>query len=324
MLVAVTLPGIESFLIGECKALGVAVGRVGDGWVEVAAGDPGLLERGAGTLRALVDLVWSGSADAPPARLPSATRLWFESQWINRARDAAAVRTAVVRAAGGPVDAAAHDAPDLVAILDRSGRLHVGRARVCGCERRRPYRVALMARALNPALARAMAMASRARAGDLCCDPCCGSGTLLAERAMLGPCGLLGVDVDARALDAASRSLAGWVAQGRVTVDLRQGDARALPLEAGAATAVVANLPFGHRMGRATDNAALYPALLREAARVLRCRSRLVVLTADRRHLREGLRACGGALRPRSEVRVWLGGLEPTLGVYDRTDAPLP
>ena len=324
MLVAVTLPGIESFLIGECKALGVSVGQVGDGWVELLSDDPGPLMRGSGTLRALVDLVWRGAAGALPARLPSAARLWFESQWINRAREAAEVRAAVARAAGGSVEAGLEDAPDLVAILDRGGMLHVGRARAWGCERRRPYRVALMARALNPALARAMAMASRARDGDLCCDPCCGSGTILAERAMLGPCSLLGVDLDARALDAASRSLAGWVAQGRVAVDLRRGDARALPLEAGAATAVATNLPFGHRMGQAADNATLYPALLREAVRVLRFRSRLVVLTSDRRHLREGLRACGGALRLRSEVRVWLGGLEPILGVYDRTDAPLP
>ncbi len=322
-MVALTLPGIESFLVGECKALGVPLGRVGDGWVEVASGDAAQQVRGAGTLRALIDLIWRGPAESPPDRLPPAQRLWFEAQWINRGRETAEVRAAVVRAAGGPVEADLDGPPDLVAILDRGGVLHIGRARVWGCERRRPYRVALMARALNPALARAMVMASRAREGDLLCDPCCGSGTVLAERAMLGPCRLVGVDVDAGALDAASRTLSGWVAQGRVVARLCHGDARNLPLEPGEATAVATNLPFGHRMGTAADNAALYPALLREAARILRPRSRLVVLTSDRRHLRGGLRACGAALRPRSEVRVWLGGLEPTLGVYDRTDEPL-
>ncbi len=335
-----TLPGIESFLLGECKAVGVEVAEVGDGWVE-ARGDPTAALAHCGTLRAAVEVQWRGpAADLLRAvpRLRHADRLWFEAQWVNEGARAAAVRDTVARLAGGPeriggvglgsaaVAATGLDGPPgLVCVVDRHGGVLVGQALAWGCERRRPYRVALMARSLNPAMARALAMASRAREGDVFLDPFCGSGTVLAERAMLGPCRLVGVDADAAAVDAAGRTLSGFMTGGSVSADVRAGDARDLAfLGAGEVQAVACNPPFGHRMGRGVDNADLYPAALREAARVLRPRGRLVVLTADRRHLRQAVAACGPALRLRSEARVWLGGLEPTLGVYDRTDRPVP
>jgi len=321
----VTLPGLESFLIGECKALGVAVGPVDDGWV-CAASDPAPAIRGAGTLRAAVDVFWTGPWDSVPARLPAAERLWFEGQWINEGRRSATARDAAVRATGRPVVVAAPDGPPgCVCIVNRRGTALVGAALAWGLERRRPYRVALMARSLNPAMARALAMATRARPDDRFCDPFCGSGSILAERALLGPCHLIGVDSDPAAVDATARSLSGFLLAETVTAQVRRGDARSLDfVEDGALDALATNPPYGHRMGGVAENAALYPAALREAARTLRPAARLCVLTADRRALAAARAACGPALAVRSETRVWLGGLEPTLGVYDRTRAPLP
>lgn len=326
-----TLPGIESFLIGECRACGVPAGAVGDGWVEVL-GDPAPLLAAAGTLRAVLEVAWRGPAAAIPARLPVAQRLWCEGQWINRGRECAAAFAAAARASGAAeVLRAPEGPPGMVCVVDRGGQALIGSASQWGIERRRPYRLALMARSLNPAMARAVVMASRARAGDAFLDPFCGSGTLLAERALLGPCRLIGVDREAGAVDAAGRALSGFLLAGErgaalpgPEVDLRVGDARALPLADGSISAVATNPPYGHRLGSVAANAELYAAALREAARVLGPRGRLVVLSGDRRHLRQALRACGPALRTRSETRVWLGGLEPLLGVYDRTEATLP
>ena len=330
----VTLPGLESFLIGECKRCGIRVEGVEDGWALTGDDARGAVGR-IGTLRALAEVVWSGPAERLPSRLPDAERLWFEGQVINGGARCEVVRQAVLRASGVPRSVQPDGLPGTLAIVNRQGVALVGEALAWGLERRRSYRVALMARSLNPAMARAMAMASRARPGDVFLDPFCGSGTVLAERALLGACRLIGRDADTGAVDAARRTLAALTpsgphdpgSQASVTApgaDIRGGDARALDLPDGAVSAVAMNLPFGHRFGRATDNADLYPRALREAARVLCPRGRLVVLTGDRRHLRQALRACGPLWRVRSEARVYLGGLEPTLGVYDRTEAAPP
>ncbi len=304
----------------------MSCGAVADGWIHTDA-PPDKLEaaiRGAGTLRAVVEPIWEGPYEEVPAALPCSVRLWAEAQWINQGARCREVAARVARAAGDPETLAHPDGPPgLVAVINRQGVVLIGRAIAWGLERQRPYRVALMARSLNPVMGRALAMASRARSGDRYCDPFCGSGTILAERALIGECQLFGLERDAGALDAAGRALSGFLAQGMAEAQLVRGDARALPWGTGAMDAIATNLPFGHRMGQASENATLYPQALREAARVLRPRGRLVLLTADRRHLRVAIGALGPALRPRSQVRVWLGGLEPTLAVYDRTEVAL-
>lgn len=329
MALLLTLPGIESFLIGECRALGLETGPVGDGWV-TAAGDPSILQGHVGTLRAVLEPVWTGPAAEMPSSLPVAERIWCEGQWINEGRRCRAAFAAAARAAGG-AEVLTHPSgrPDLVCIIDRGGNALVGQAQQWGLELRRPYRLALMARSLNPAMGRALAMASRARSGDHFLDPCCGSGTVLAERGLLGPCRLDGLDVEAAAVDATARALAGFVLQwsrpGAVAgaVDVRLGDARALPYADGDISALATNLPFGHRLGSPAANAELYGPMLREAARVVRPGGRIVILSGDPRQLRRAFRSCGSLLRPRSLLRVWLGGLQPCLAVYDRTGTPL-
>ncbi len=325
MAVLLTLPGIESFLIGECRALGLETGPVGDGWV-TAAGDPAILQGRAGTLRAVLEPVWTGPAAEMPRSLPAAERIWCEGQWINEGRRCRAAFAAAARAAGGAeVLTRPTGRTDLVCIIDRNGHALVGQAREWGVEMRRPYRLALMSRSLNPAMARALVMASRARPGDHFLDPCCGSGTVLAERGLLGPCRLDGLDVELAAVDAASRTLAGFALQwsrpgaGAGAVEVRQGDARALPHADGDISALATNLPFGHRLGSPAANAELYGPMLREAARVVRPGGRIVLLSGDPRELRRAVRACGSLLRVRSLLRVWLGGLQPCLAVYDRT-----
>lgn len=68
-------------------------------------------------------------------------------------------------------------------------------------------------------------------------------------------------------------------------IEINEWDARSLPVDAASVTAAAVNLPFGRQLGTLDDNRKLYPAFLREMARVLRPRARLVMLTGDTRTL---------------------------------------
>ena len=165
--------------------------------------------------------------------------------------------------------------------------------------------------ALNAAVASVMASLTRPTPGDVYLNLACGSGTLLVERALLGPSArLIGCDVDADALACAARNLAAADLTG---VELTDWDVARLPLADGSVDALTVDLPFGQLVGSHAANAELYPALLAEAARVARPGARLVAISqqvrllersVDPQHwsteevLRPTLSTSGGPIKP--------------------------
>jgi tRNA (guanine6-N2)-methyltransferase len=118
---------------------------------------------------------------------------------------------------------------------------------------------------------------NRPRRGDRVLNLMCGSSTLLVERfARSRPALALGCDLDPTALAGAGANLDAAGLAG--SVRLAQMDATALGLADACFDVLLADLPYGHRMGSHHDNAALYPAVLGEAARMAvpapRCWSR--------------------------------------------------
>jgi Methyltransferase domain len=99
-------------------------------------------------------------------------------------------------------------------------------------------------------------------------DPCCGSGTIVAE-AMAAGWAASGCDIDPEAVSAARANVP--------AADIQKGDALRLPYPAAAFGAVVANLPFGRQFRLHVGWDGIGPAL-REAARVTRPGGRVVVL----------------------------------------------
>lgn len=129
--------------------------------------------------------------------------------------------------------------------------------------------------ALSPTVAAALVRLSRPTAQDRLLDPCCGGGTILLERAHMGPYReLLGGDTSAEALEVAEANFGNrhkpW--------SLRVWDARELPLPDGSVNRVVSNLPFGVQVPAAGGVAAFAQACLREVARVLEPEGRAVLL----------------------------------------------
>src|SRR5207244_798317 len=110
---------------------------------------------------------------------------------------------------------------------------------------RRQLRLAERPGSLPPTIAAAMAFLGRPTAGEIVLDPVCGSGTLLAEAHAYAPeARLIGVDLDARAIEVARQNLAGLA-----NVELLQQDSTTLSLREHSVGLFLANLPFGKQFG---------------------------------------------------------------------------
>ncbi len=180
----------------------------------------------------------------------------------------------------------------------------------------RPWRVCNREGALNATVAHAMALLTNPDPRDHVLNLGSGSGTLLIERAICAPAArLIGCDLSAEALACARANVA--AADLADAIELRQEDARALDLPDASIDVLCADLPFGHLVGSHQDNLALYPAILREAARVARRDAPFVLITHEVR-LMEGLLATAPEWAIDEVLHLTLGGLHPRIFVLHR------
>lgn len=160
--------------------------------------------------------------------------------------------------------------------------------------------------ALRPTVAHALVRLSEPEADDVFLDPCCGSGTILAERAHYAARLILGGDVSEEAVAAAR-----WNTDAGSSVSLHRWDARRLPLDSGSVTKAVTNLPFGRQIAAHEDIAVLYRELLREMNRVVAADGTILCLTDADEALQRA--ADGVMLRCAAITTLSLKGLHPTL-----------
>jgi 23S rRNA G2445 N2-methylase RlmL len=180
--------------------------------------------------------------------------------------------------------------------------------------RHRSYKVEHLPASLRPSSAAAMVWLTDPRDDDVFLDPMCGAGTILIERALAGRYQLLlGGDASREALAVAQAN----VGPRYKPIELHDWDARDLPIDAGSVTAAAVNLPFGRQVGTPEENRTLYPAVLRELARVLRPGARLALLSGDARLLAESLRRAP-ALRERNGYAVQVLGRPARLVLVER------
>jgi tRNA (guanine6-N2)-methyltransferase len=170
----------------------------------------------------------------------------------------------------------------------------------------RPWRVCDMPGALNATLASVMARLTNPTPDDTVLNLCCGSGTLLIERAFLDKIPrLIGCDTNPSALECARNNVEAASLTDRVM--LESWDATNLPLPDSSVDVVLADLPFGQRIGSHKDNEALYPALFQEAARLAKPGARLCIVSHE-------LKLVERSLNPWKLVQafqVTVGGMNP-------------
>jgi SAM-dependent methyltransferase len=170
----------------------------------------------------------------------------------------------------------------------------------------------------NPVVGEILARLAKIRSGQRVVDPFCGTGTLLiaAARSAVGLT-VFGTDHDPLAIALARVNL------DRCGVPASLALASAEQLQHGdqSIDRVLSNLPFGKLVGSNTGNTRLYPAALREIARVLRPSGRAVLLTDDKRLFRASVAAVPG-LKIVRERRLSYGGVTPTVFCLAHTRGP--
>lgn len=171
----------------------------------------------------------------------------------------------------------------------------------------RPWRVCNLGGGLNATLAYAAHKLAGVRETDRIFNPMSGSGTLLVERALLGPYdALVGVDIDPRAVECARQNLKAAKRQ----VEVACVDALHTELPARSFDLIISDLPWGDAIGSHQDNESLYPAFLQEMHRLTSARGRLAVITHEiklfERVLREQQRWEG-----REVLQAYSGGHHP-------------
>jgi tRNA G10 N-methylase Trm11 len=95
-------------------------------------------------------------------------------------------------------------------------------------------------------------------------------------------------------------------------------DATALPLRDGSFDVLLADLPYGHRMGSHEDNASLYPAVLAEAARVTAPGGVMVVVTHELRLFERSLRDAARWWSVEHGLQVFQKGHHPVVYLLRR------
>jgi tRNA (guanine6-N2)-methyltransferase len=328
------LTGLEPFCAAEVRGV---LGRR----AELSGGAPGAVRfTWTGPLRALLGLRTAVAAyllASVPGRRPSAllgdTTLFDQVETVRRLHPAGSFSSFRVSVPGH--DSAAlrrlrqeltartglREDPDDGELYLRIRRSHGGWDLLTRLSPRplsaRAWRVVNLPGALNATIAAAMVALSRPRAADRVLNLMCGSGTILIERLAHGPAALAaGCDVDPAAL-AASRANLQAAGLARAAA-LSRMDATALGLGSARFDVLLADLPYGHRMGSHQGNAALYPAVLAEAARVTRPGGALVTVTHELRLFERCLGEAGRQWRAERAVQVFQKGHHPVVYLLRR------
>jgi tRNA (guanine6-N2)-methyltransferase len=173
--------------------------------------------------------------------------------------------------------------------------------------------------ALNGSVAAVLVRATRPTPEDTVIDLTCGSGTLLIERAAYGPTKkLIGIDISLNALRNASEHLEN---AGTTKAELMQADiCSPIPQEARSFSVIMANLPWGERVGTRKDNSLISQEICHRLQELAAPGARAVLLTQDHQVLRKALQTKLPYWNIKSEYKLEQRGFTPTLFILQNLE----
>ncbi len=248
-----------------------------------------------------------GEPDRPSFRITASRS---GSHEYNSLEIAAAAGAGVVQRYGWDVDLEQYDYDLRVYVTDDTAVVGL---RLTEEALHRRARVKHAAASLNATVAAAMCRLAGQPGDEVFCDPMCGAGTVLIERARLGGDPLLvGGELFEEPLAMALTNLR----SAAVRANLVRWDARHMALATQSVDRLVCNMPWGRRVGSHRVNRHLYPGFVRGLSRVLAPDGRAVLLTQERRLL---TRLIGRSSRLRfvAQHTLSLGGLYPVIYVVE-------
>lgn len=179
----------------------------------------------------------------------------------------------------------------------------------------REWRICNYQGALNASVASAMISLLNPTPHEIFLNIASGSGTILIERALEMPASrLIGLDNSLEALNCARTNIQSAACEG---IELLHGDATKLPFPDASIESLAADLPFGQLVGTHSENQKLYPALLREAARVAITGARFVLISHEIKLMEQCLKASKHWAILKQQM-VTLTGLHPRIFLLER------
>ena len=197
---------------------------------------------------------------------------------------------------------------ELIFEINEQGRADAFLQPTVFCDDRFTYRTEALPASIHPATAAAVLRYAmeHMKVNARVLDPCCGSGTLHIEREKLAPAAsLTGVDIAHRAIDIARKNAENAGSKAKfICNDMLRFEAKR-PYDE-----IVANLPFGNRVGTHANNERLYAGLLDRLPQWLNEDGVAILYTMEFTLLKKLIRE-----RPKlklvTETRTEAGGLMP-------------
>jgi len=184
---------------------------------------------------------------------------------------------------------------------------------------KREWRKEYVPAGINPSLAYILCMVADLREEDIVYDPFCGAGVIpITALKHFNVKRVICSDISGKAVEKSEINFkAACIDKSRYR--LFRSDIRDIRLNKRNVDKIVSNLPFGIRVGEHNDNKEIYLSLEKVAERVLRRKGFLVLLTQEKKLLREVFNKEDWNVK--SVLRVNEGGLLPEVFVIKRRNS---